>query len=55
MQLDQKFYLDALSEFVRLARLKLTKSDPKSGGEHHFLGSSSVNHVEADKVCLNTR
>ncbi len=34
-------------------RLKLTKSDPNAGGEHHFLDLASIDHVEADKVCLN--
>jgi hypothetical protein len=33
-------------------RIKLTKSDPASGGTHHYLDLDEVDHVEADKVCL---
>ena len=34
-------------------RLKLTKSDPSSGGVHHYLATDQVDRVEAGKVCLN--
>ena len=34
-------------------QLKLTKSDPASGGEHHYLGLDQIDHVEQGKVCLN--
>jgi hypothetical protein len=34
-------------------RLKLTKSDPNAGGQHHYLDMEQVDYVEADKVCLN--
>jgi hypothetical protein len=34
-------------------KLKLTKSDPAAGGEHHYLAADQIDHVEQDKVCLN--
>ena len=34
-------------------QLKLTKSDPASGGKHHYLGLDQIDHVEQGKVCLN--
>ena len=34
-------------------KVKLTKSDPASGGKHHYLEADAIDHVEQDKVCLN--
>ncbi len=34
-------------------QLKLTKSDPASGGKHHYLGFDQIDHLEQGKVCLN--
>lgn len=34
-------------------RLKLTRTDPAAGGEHHFIHLDSVASVEGDKVRLN--
>jgi hypothetical protein len=28
-------------------RIKLTKSDPKSGGQHHYISTDWVDHVDA--------
>jgi hypothetical protein len=35
-------------------RIKLTKSDPASGDQHHFIGLDAVESIEDGKVCLNT-
>ena len=34
-------------------RVKLTRSDPSAGGQHHYLALDQIDHVEQDKVCLN--
>ncbi len=34
-------------------RIKLTKTDPAAGGEHHFIHVDSVASVEGDRVRLN--
>lgn len=34
-------------------RLKLTKTDPAAGGEHHYIHLDSVASVEGGKVRLN--
>ena len=33
-------------------RIKLTRSDPASGGVHHYLGLDQVGEVKDGKVCL---
>ncbi len=35
------------------ARLKLTRTDPLAGGDHHFIHLDSVAAVEDDRVRLN--
>ena len=34
-------------------RIKLTKSDPASGGEHHYLDLAMVKEIKDGAVCLN--
>jgi len=34
-------------------RIKLTKSDPTSGGEHHYLPASLITSVEGDRLRLS--
>lgn len=34
-------------------RIKLTKTDPAAGGEHHFLHLDSVDRIDGDTVVLN--
>ncbi len=34
-------------------RIKLTRTDPAAGGEHHFLHLDSVDRVEGEAVILN--
>ncbi|WP_181705690.1 DUF2171 domain-containing protein [Chthonobacter rhizosphaerae] len=34
-------------------RIKLTRTDPDAGGEHHYLHLDVVDRVEGDKVILN--
>lgn len=34
-------------------RIKLTKSDPASGGKHHFLDMNMVDEIKGGAVCLN--
>ncbi len=34
-------------------RIKLTRTDPAAGGEHHFIHLDSVESVDAGKVRLN--
>jgi hypothetical protein len=34
-------------------RIKLTKSDPASGGEHHYLDLNMVKEIRDGAVCLN--
>jgi hypothetical protein len=34
-------------------RIKLTKSDPASGGEHHYIGLDLVDDIKGGEVCLN--
>ncbi|ALN73801.1 hypothetical protein M673_13830 [Aureimonas sp. AU20] len=38
---------------VEGARIKLTRTDPAAGGEHHFIHVDSVDAVEDGKVRLN--
>lgn len=33
-------------------RIKLTKSDPAAGGEHHYIALSEVEGVKGGEVCL---
>lgn len=35
------------------SRIKLTKSDPASGGQHHYLDLDMVDEVRDDAVCLS--
>jgi hypothetical protein len=35
-------------------QIKLTKSDPASGGEHHFIDLDTVDAVDSGKVCLRS-
>ena len=35
------------------ARMKLTRTDPAAGGEHHFIHLDSVDSVDGGKVRLN--
>ena len=35
------------------ARMKLTRTDPAAGGEHHFIHLDSVDRIEDGKVRLN--
>ncbi len=34
-------------------RIKLTKSDPASGGEHHYLDLDMVEEIRGGAVCMN--
>lgn len=34
-------------------RIKLTKSDPASGGVHHYLDLGMVDEIRDDAVCLS--
>ncbi len=34
-------------------RIKLTKNDPASGGEHRYIGLDEVEHVKGDEVCIS--
>ena len=34
-------------------RIKLTKSDPSAGGQHHYLDLGMVDEVKGDAVCLS--
>ena len=34
-------------------RIKLTKSDPASGGQHHYLDLNMVEEIKDGAVCLN--
>ena len=34
-------------------RIKLTKSDPSSGGEHHYLDVDMVEEIRDGAVCMN--
>ena len=34
-------------------RIKLTKSDPASGGQHHYIGLDMVDEVKDGEVCLS--
>ncbi len=34
-------------------RIKLTKSDPAAGGEHHYLDLGMVDEIKGDAVCLS--
>lgn len=34
-------------------RIKLTKSDPASGGRHHYLDMNLVKEIKGGAVCLN--
>ncbi len=40
-------------DHVEGQRLKLTRSDPAAGGEHHYLHLDSVESVAGDTVFLN--
>lgn len=35
-------------------RIKLTKSDPSAGGQHHYLELDMVKEVKDGAVCLST-
>lgn len=37
------------------SRIKLTKSDPASGGQHHYLDLGMVDAVKDGAVCLKAR
>lgn len=34
-------------------RIKLTRSSPNSGGEHHYIPLASVERIDGDRVCLS--
>lgn len=34
-------------------RIKLTKSDPAAGGQHHYLDLGMVDEVKDEEVCLS--
>ena len=34
-------------------RIKLTKSDPASGGQHHYVDLKLVDQIKGGAVCLN--
>jgi hypothetical protein len=34
-------------------QIKLTKSDPAAGGEHHYIDLGMVDEVKDDSVCLS--
>lgn len=34
-------------------RIKLTKSDAASGGQHHYIDMNLVDAIKGGKVCLN--
>ena len=34
-------------------RIKLTKSDPAAGGQHHYLDLGMVDEIKGDAVCLS--
>lgn len=36
-------------------RIKLTKSDPAAGGQHHYIELSEVSKVKDDEVCLSSK
>jgi len=36
-------------------RIKLTKSDPASGGQHRYVGLGDVEQVKDGKVCLSSQ
>lgn len=36
-------------------RIKLTKSDPAAGGQHHYIELSEVSKVKGDEVCLSSK
>lgn len=38
---------------VEGSRIKMTKSDPSSGGQHHYLDVGMVDEIKDDAVCLN--
>ena len=33
-------------------RIKLARSDPQAGGQHHYIPAAWVDRVEGDTVCL---
>ena len=35
-------------------RIKLTKSDPTSGGEHRYVEFDQVDEIRGDEICLAT-
>lgn len=39
-------------DHVEGERIKLTRSDPQSGGRHHYIPADWVDRVEGDQVCL---
>lgn len=42
-------------DHVEGSRIKLTKSDPSSGGQHHYIDLSMVDSVEGGSVRLNKK
>ena len=42
-------------DHVEGERLKLTKSDPGSGGKHHYLGLNFVEDVDGGRVRLSMK
>ena len=40
-------------DHVEGSRIKLTKSDPASGGQHHYIGLDLVQEIQDDAVCLS--
>jgi hypothetical protein len=36
-------------------RIKLTKSDPAAGGQHHYIDLSEVAKIKGGEVCLSSK
>lgn len=36
-------------------RIKLAKSDPQAGGQHHYIPSGWVDRIDGDQVCLRQK
>ncbi len=36
-------------------RIKLTKSDPAAGGQHHYIDLSEVAKIKGGEVCLSAK
>jgi hypothetical protein len=36
-------------------RIKLTKNDPASGGQHRYVGLQDIDEIKDGKLCLNSQ